>query len=120
MKIRTIIKKATDSDELREFDQEVNAALEEGWILGKRDIMPAVRLGDHDYLAPRMYAELVLLDPPAEPETIDPFLALHQVKEFCKNVPAHTCKENCPLFDWCELYAGETDPCDWHLPEVEA
>lgn len=116
MKIKTI---RIRLDNAEDFDKALNKALEDGYQLIRRDIVPGFRLSGGGYLPNMLYAELVLPDPPTEPEQIDPFEALRQVKEFCGNIPPHTCEENCPLYRWCEQYAGETDPCSWHLPEVE-
>lgn len=108
MKIKTVVRiLPTD------FDERVNELLEEGYILEHRGLLPPDGSG-----LPAHYAQLVLLDPPAEPEAFDPFKALRQVQEFCLSIPMHTCRENCPLFPWCEQLGEAVDPTDWELPEV--
>ena len=106
MKIKTVFNESAAA-----FDDEVNAALEKGYVLTNR-------LSNQP---DGFIAELVLLDPPAEPEPIDPIRALWQVKEFCNNVPAGACcTDKCPLWAWCDQLRNGGDPTDWALPEVDA
>jgi hypothetical protein len=111
MKIKTIV-----HDEPGTFDEQVNAKLEEGYLLEQRGLIVPNTAGTVAH-----YAQLVLPDPPAEPEPmeIDAIQALRQIKEFCASVPPHTCQTGCPLYNWCEQLAEGGDPTDWHLPEVE-
>ncbi len=116
MKIKTICESTQWKGD---FDNQVNDALEGGWLLARRDIIPG---GPND--SNKLYAELVLPDPPAEPtpeETTDPFQALHQVQEFCHSIPVEKCNAgSCPLRYWCAELESGGDPTDWVLPEVEA
>jgi hypothetical protein len=71
MKIKTIWDTRPDH-----FDERVNLYLREGWILGKREVIPDTRDLDNSAL----YAELAMLDPVPEvdePQPLDPFEALH-------------------------------------------
>lgn len=115
MKIKTIT-----SGNSRSFDEMVNEAMRAGYQLVRRDIIPGFRLDGGSYLHNMLYAELVLPDPPAEPEQIDPFQALRQVQEFCHSFPVEKCNAgDCPLRYWCAALEGGGDPTDWALPEVE-
>lgn len=119
MKIKTIIQKVTDEG-LKKFDQQVNDAIAEGWILGKRDVLPGVDLGGA-YFVPHLYAELVMLDPEPEPEATDPLDLLNQVKAFCLSQAVEDCHANkFPLAAWCDQIREGCDPTDWILPEVDA
>ncbi len=83
-----------------EFDKRVNEALAEGYILGRRDIVPDARNLDNTAL----YAELVLLDPAPEPEPVaaDPWELVRQLREFCDSVPKIDCvNHECPLQPLC-------------------
>ncbi len=111
MKIKTIV-----HDDPCRFDDQVNQALEEGYLMEERGVLPVGGDG-----AIYHCAKLVLLDPPAEPETPDPFQALRQVQEFCHSIPTERCNAGgCPLRYWCAALEGGGDPTDWELPEVEA
>lgn len=113
MKIKTIWTK-----DLIGFDNQVNEALAEGYQLTRREVLPDTANLDQSVL----YAELVKLDPPAEPETPDPMDLLRQVREACLRVPSNGCNpEGCPMFNWCEQLRRGGDPTDWVLPgEVQA
>ena len=116
MKIKTI---RTRLDNVEEFDKQLNEALENGYQLAHRGLVPGFRLDGGRYLHNMLYAELVLPDPAPdpEPETIDPFQALHIVKAACL---AHKEPCNaCPMIDWCRQLDNCNDPTDWELPEVE-
>jgi hypothetical protein len=111
MKIKTII-----HDYPVKFDEQVNQAIEEGYLLERRELVPldATSKAYH-------YAQLVLPDPPAEPEPFDPGLALHQVQTFCHSVDQNDCgTDRCPLNGWCQRLRDCADPTDWDLPEVDA
>ena len=100
MKIKTVINQSA-----AEFDKEVNAAIAEGYELTAR-------------LSTRpegFIAELVLQDPHAAPEIVNPYQALHLIKAICVETP--DC-DHCVVSNWCHKYAGETDPCCWELPGV--
>lgn len=110
MKIKTIVRHSP-----ADFDSEVNEYLEKGYILGQRGTMPP------DVRGTAHYAQMVLLDPPAEPETPDPIEALHDVVDYCHSVPAGECStDKCRLFYWCQQLRAGGDPTDWDLPEVDA
>lgn len=112
MKIKTI---ARTFDEVAEFDDLVNATLEEGWHLSRRDVLPAPNQGRR-----LLYAELVKLDPEPEPETLSPIEALHAVKEYCTSRPVDACcTDKCELWPWCEQLRKGGDPTDWDLPAPE-
>ncbi len=109
MKIKTIVHNYPDH-----FDDLVNEALEEGYLLEHRGLMPPNRAGETLH-----YAQLVLPDPPAEPAPFDPGLALHQVQTFCHSIPVEKCNAgDCPLRYWCAALEGGGDPTDWDLSEV--
>lgn len=114
MKIKTIRQRL---DNAAEFDQQLNEALENGYQLAHRGLVPGFRLDGGGYLHNMLYAELVLPDPEPKQETLDTFQALHIVKEACL---AHSgpCSE-CQLLDWCAQLSNGGDPTDWELPEVE-
>lgn len=110
MKIKTIVKAGPDT-----FDESVNTALEAGYQLKHRGLLPPNERGVVAH-----YAQLVLPDPAPEhePVEIDGIQALHIVKAACL---AHKgpCND-CPMTDWCEQLQSGGDPTDWELPEVEA
>ena len=107
MKIKTV----WDAN-LFKFDEKVNEWLADGWILSKREVLPAPRLDDSIF-----YAELVMLDAP-DPEEIpvppaDIFEALRVIRDTCEAEESCGC---CPLYDWCCRLRKGHDPCDWVLP----
>lgn len=119
MKIKTIAKKI-NHEGITEFDKEVNNALAEGWILGKRETLPGVNLGNC-YFAPALYAELVMLDPlpevTEEPRPVDPIAALQAIQDFCES---NKC-DGCRLYDFCTRHLPNNEgPADWELPGEEA
>lgn len=124
MKIKTIAKKINTVG-VKEFDREVNDALAEGWILGKRGTLPGIDLGSC-FFSPSLYAELAMLDPAPEvdePAPLDPLKAmdaieaLYVVREFCDS---NKC-EGCQLFDFCARHLPNNEgPADWKLPGEEA
>jgi hypothetical protein len=116
VKIKTICY-GLDNTGLVAFDKDVNDALADGYRLIKREVLPGVRYTDTRWGNRCLYAELVKLDPPAEPETPDPLDLLRQVREACLQVPSNGCnREGCPMFDWCEQLRKGGDPTDWVLP----
>lgn len=100
MEIRTIAQ--TDPTV---FDDEVNTSLMLGWRLTKRHLVQTPA-GTKDYF----YAELVKLDPPAEPEKPDLLKAVQVIKAECDS---HGSCEDCLVYPWCDYNA----PCRWKLPE---
>jgi hypothetical protein len=114
MKIKTITR---NFGWVAEFDGLVNAAIDEGWHLVKREVIPGVAgVSDSRRL---LYAELVQLDPEPEPEAqpLDPIGALHAVQEFCD---AQEKCGNCQLYAWCCQLRKGGDPTDWELSWKEA
>jgi hypothetical protein len=111
MKIKTIWDTRPDR-----FDERVNLYLEEGWLLGKREVIPDTR----DLVNSVLYAELAMLDPVPEvdePQPLDPFEALHTVREFCDT---NQC-EGCQLAEFCARHLPRNEgPADWELPGEEA
>ena len=115
MKIKTIVVNTHDADI---FDNLVNTQLANGYQLLRRDIIPGFPLDGGEYVYHKMYAELVLPDPPAEQETFDPALALHRVQTFCHSVDQNDCgTDRCPLNGWCQRLRDCADPTDWDLSE---
>ena len=113
MKIKTIRWKL---DYAEQFDEELNQALADGYQLVRREIVPGFRLDGGSYLHNMLYAELVLPDPPAEPETIDPLDLLRQVRAVCLSQSVEDCQASkCPLAAWCEQLREGGDPTDWDL-----
>ena len=99
------------------FDDAVNSAIAEGWRLTRRELVQATE----DIDASAFYAELVKLDPPAEPEKGDPFEALRTIQALCMSTSLEDCAgERCPLEGWCSRLTQCADPSDWRLPEREA
>lgn len=104
------------------FDEKVNQLLEEGWILGKREVIPDTRDLDNSVF----YAELVLLDPAPEVDepqpadllkAMDAIEALYVVREFCES---NHC-DGCRLHDFCTRHLPNNEgPADWELPGEEA
>lgn len=68
MKIRTIMLPLHDQQHCDTFDAAVNESLAEGWRLTKREVLPGGPQTTHHFMHRVLYAELVLPDPPAEPE----------------------------------------------------
>ena len=110
MKIKTIVHNYPN-----QFDDLVNQYLEKGYLLEERGVMPVGGDGKIYH-----YARLVLLDPAPEPDPVDPFEALRQVKAFCGDFTPSECQADLgPLAAWCNDSTGGLDPADWELPEVE-
>ena len=97
-----------------EFDERVNKALEEGYILVERDMIPGGSFGSKTY-QPAYYAELVRTDEqPQKDATLTTLDALRIVREFCDD---HKCDNTCPLIEFCERHMAEGEgPTDWVLP----
>lgn len=118
MKIKTICR---NFDWVEEFDQLVNEAINDGWHLVKREVLPGVAGVSNSRRL--LYAELVQLDPEPEPEAqpLDPIDAVHAIKATCDAIPLKDCQGGrCPLYVWCCQLEGGRDPSDWDLPEKEA
>ena len=104
------------------FDDQVNAALGEGWRLVRREVLQDPSCMEDSAL----YAELVLPDPEPEPEPVpiteDPLAALRAVRDFCAGKKLDECMTlKCPLAAWCDQYtANGFGPSDWKIPEKEA
>lgn len=114
MKIKTIY---IAPENAVEFDAIINIALEEGWHLVRRDVLPPYEGRTH--LTHRMlYAELVQMDEPTEPEAIGPVEALRTIRSICTD--AAECGPDCQAHEWCEKYLPmEIAPIDWKLPGDE-
>lgn len=112
MKIKTVVSSSPD-----DFDNQVNQLLEEGYMLGARDLVQTPA-GTKDYF----HAQLVLLDPVPEPEQPDPLEALRNIRDFCEAVPTEKClTPDCPLSPWCHNYTEDgISPSDWLVPGEEA
>lgn len=114
MKIKTVWQRITED---RAFDQEVNELTEKGWRLIKREVLPTTT----DRQAVLLYAELVLPDPPAEPEPFDPLDLVSQLRAFCDGVPKKDCEQStCPLAPYCDAMATGKAIDEWPLPEEVA
>lgn len=100
MQIKTIWKPL---DYIGMFDNTVNDALEDGWRLTKREILPQNLL----------YAELVKLDQPPEQPPMDPMQAVQILADTCKN--ADECsRAGCPLHEWCDRWLPDAPaPSRW-------
>lgn len=113
MEIKTI---KTRLDNEGHFDAAVNSALAEGWALTRRDVLlPTAQPSGGTYMHIMLYAEMVKLDPPAEPETddIDPVTAAQIVAQECNRVDScadcdlHAICGNCAPHQWTRLEASE-------------
>lgn len=108
MKIKTIRWRL---DAAEKFDEAVNAALEEGWMLTKREVLDGRQLGSDTYQHRMLYAELILPDAPAEPEKpADLDAAMDLIKDECSQ---HQSCYDCPLHDRCDC----EPPSVWDVPE---
>ena len=108
MKIKTIY-----DTNCFDFDKKVNKALEEGWRLTSRQLVPPTS-NSHDYL----YAELVMPDPILTPTA--PWEAIRAIRAFCDGVSFEDCQSNkCPLHAWCDQLEHSEDPTDWDIPEED-
>lgn len=119
MKIKTVCEEISRETKTV-FDEEVNALLEDGWQLAKREVIPGYNLGDA-YFPPCLYAELVKLDEAdMEGQEADlPFgwdYAVEIIREECKG--AAGCDERCPMNAWCQKNIPDgPPPSEWGDPE---
>jgi hypothetical protein len=109
MKIKTIW-----TTRVSDFDDSVNNAMEDGYQLTRREVLPDPR----DLEGSVLYAELVLPDQPDEPETDDPIEALRTVQRVCLAVSGDDCgTDRCHLRKFCDRLRDGGDPTDWDLSE---
>lgn len=116
MKIKTVLYNLSGA---KQFDEDVNAALAEGWHLVKREVLAGGPLRGDSFAHRMLYAELAQLDPEPVPEAqpLDPVEALHVVQEFCDSSKC----EGCRLYDFCARHLLNNEgPADWDLPGEEA
>ena len=115
MKIKTITEELPFSNR---FDDKVNEAIDDGWRLVKREIIPAGPNPDSHRL---LYAELVELDPAPEvpePQPVDLFDAVRAIKAACLSVSVADCNgDRCPLAGFCNCLSEASDPSEWVIPE---
>lgn len=107
MKIKTIYKQLVHAEE---FDRIVNEAIEQGWSLIKREMLPGGPLTPDDYRPCMLYAELVMGGPTSEPQKISPLEAMRIIRKKCDSYDH--CAD-CSLGDIC----GSEVPYKWNLPE---
>lgn len=107
MEIKTICKRM---DLRRDFDEEVNKALADGWQLEVRGVLPGARLSDNIHDERMLYAELVKPGKAKEPEAPDLMAAARLVQDTCLQFKG--CR-SCPLGDICE----HEPPYKWDLAE---
>lgn len=118
MKIKTILR---NTDNVEQFDAEVNNLLAEGWRLVKREVLPGMNYNADNWARRALYAELVKIDPVPEAQPQDPIEALHVIKATCEARPINDCQAGrCPLYVWCCHLEDSNDPTDWVLPEKGA
>jgi len=78
MEIKTIRYRLDDAPD---FDKAVNAAMAEGWRLTRRDVLRVDQpQNSSTFFYSMLYAELVKLDPPAEPEKPDSWTLPEEVQ----------------------------------------
>lgn len=110
MNIKTIREQRADL-----FDANVNFALENGWRLARRDIVPCPA-NPYNTL---FFAELVKLDPVEEPAPMSYTEALRVIRDTCRDA-ADCSKDGCPIWAWCDKYIPNdipASPNDWDIPE---
>ena len=125
MKIKTVCEEI-GRETTPAFDEQVNALLEDGWHLAKREIIPGYSLCGDLYFPPALYAELVKLDEAdmaadlaelreAEPVTWQE--AVEVIKETCRDAVA--CDKSCPAYEWCQKNIPDSAPPPetWSDPE---
>lgn len=113
MKIKTVCEEISRETKTV-FDEEVNALLEDGWQLAKREVIPGYNLGDA-YFPPCLYDELVKLDEAdmetQEPDPITWEEAVEVLRETCRQ--AADCDNSCPMYRWCKDNLQEPAPAHW-------
>ena len=118
MKIKTVYEEVK-LEIVSVFDEKVNALLEDGWQLVKRDVVPGYDL-DCVYYPPAFYAELVKLDEAdMEDQEADPVTWQEAVNVLCEACQcADDCSEDgCPMFTWCQKnLPAEPPPANWDDP----
>lgn len=117
MKIKTVCEEISRETKTA-FDEEVNALLEDGWQLAKREVIPGYNLGDV-YFPPCLYAELVKLDEAdVEPQEAEPVTwqeAAQVLMDECEG--AAGCDNRCPMHDWCHINNPDgPPPSEWSDP----
>ena len=111
MQIKTIWK---PMPEFREFDAEVNNALNNGWRLSRREVLHGEAYTPNEYGKRLLYAELVKADPVPEQPAMDPQEAIQVLARACEAAP--NCEpEDCPLYDWCTNMGDDPVPKEWKL-----
>ena len=123
MKIKTVCEEI-NAETIPVFDERVNALLEDGWQLAKREIIPGYDLGGL-FFPPSLYAELVKLDEAdlaadlAELREAEPITwqeAVEVLRETCRTAEDCT-KDGCPAFDWCQKNVKDDAPfINWSEP----
>ena len=119
MKIKTVCEEISRETKSA-FDDGVNALLEDGWKLAKREIIPGYNLGDV-YFPPCFYAELVKLEEAdMEEQEAEPITwqeAVEVLRETCET--AKECGAACPAFAWCQknIPGNNAPPCSWGSSE---
>ena len=105
MKIKTI---RMQLDYAEDFDEEVNQALEEGWLLTRRTVLVPQANNQHIMLYAEMVRDLEL-DHPAWQDAVR---TLHST---CK--AAKECSDSeCPAYEWCKCNLPKV-PEYWRLPD---
>ena len=120
MKIKTVCEEISRETKTV-FDEEVNALLEDGWQLAKREVIPGYNLGDV-YFPPCLYAELVKLDEadmePQEDELPAWEDAVDALRLACGTAEDCT-KDGCPVYAWCDKNLRyENPPSAWDDPRA--
>lgn len=110
MKIKTIYKQLVHAEE---FDRLVNEAIEQGWSLIKREMLPGGPLTPDDYRPCMLYAELVMDEPTPKQQEISLMDAMRIIRKKCDSYDH--CAD-CVLVDICCTNL----PYKWELPEEAA
>lgn len=111
MEVKTIT--SARSEGPAAFDKQINEALEEGFQLVKRGMLPAVAVAGVHY-HPQYYAEMVKLDGQKGGEFQNVLGALKIVQSFCNG---HMCGDSCPLDSFCAKHFENDGPTDWEIPD---
>lgn len=109
-------------DQVLDFDEMINAYLEEGWVLRKREVLQGVSYTDTAYARRALYAEL---EPPdkeetiAEPEPRHPFEAVQELRAYCRSMSG-LC-QGCQLHNTLcgPLGPWRKGPAEWTAPVPE-